>query len=95
MIVHLLDGTYELFRHFHGLRRFTKAADPPFGAVLGVLRTVLQMFETGATHVGVARSRGRGLGVPRTELFRELRHGLCARKRRLCSPTHPQPSLFP
>jgi 5'-3' exonuclease len=53
MIVHLLDGTYELFRHFYGLRRFVKE-DPPFGAVLGVLRTVLQMLETGATHVGVA-----------------------------------------
>ncbi|MGH7483163.1 MAG: flap endonuclease, partial [Longimicrobiales bacterium] len=54
MIVHLLDGTYELFRHFHGLRRFTKGKDPPFGAVIGVLRTVLQLVETGATHIGVA-----------------------------------------
>lgn len=53
MIVHLVDGTYELFRHFYGLRRFVKQ-DPPYGAVLGVLRTVLQMFETGATHLGVA-----------------------------------------
>jgi 5'-3' exonuclease len=54
MVVHLLDGTYELFRHFYGLRRFTKGEDPPYGAVLGVLRTVLQMAETGATHMGVA-----------------------------------------
>jgi len=54
MIVHLVDGTYELFRHFYGLRRFTKGVDPPFGAVVGVLRTVLHMIETGATHVGVA-----------------------------------------
>jgi 5'-3' exonuclease len=54
MIVHLIDGTYELFRHFYGLRRFVKGADPPFGAVVGVLRTVVQMFETGATHLGVA-----------------------------------------
>ncbi|HEX9484948.1 MAG TPA: 5'-3' exonuclease H3TH domain-containing protein [Gemmatimonadaceae bacterium] len=54
MIVHLIDGTYELFRHFYGLRRFTKGEDPPFGAVIGVLNTVLQMVETGATHVGVA-----------------------------------------
>jgi len=54
MIVHLLDGTYELFRHFYGQRRFTKDEDPPFGAVIGVLHTVLQMIETGATHVGVA-----------------------------------------
>lgn len=54
MVVHLLDGTYELFRHFYGLRRFTKGEDPPFGAVVGVLRTVVQMLETGATHIGVA-----------------------------------------
>lgn len=54
MIVHLVDGTYELFRHFYGARRFNKGKDAPFGAVIGVLRTVLQMLETGATHVGVA-----------------------------------------
>jgi 5'-3' exonuclease len=54
MIVHLLDGTYELFRHFYGLRRFNQGKDRPFGAVVGVLHTVLQTIETGATHVGVA-----------------------------------------
>ncbi|MDP3911206.1 MAG: 5'-3' exonuclease H3TH domain-containing protein [Gemmatimonadales bacterium] len=54
MIVHLVDGTYELFRHFYGLRRFTQGEDPPFGAVAGVLQTVLQMIEQGATHLGVA-----------------------------------------
>ena len=54
MIVHLVDGTYELFRHFYGLRRFNKGKDRPFGAVIGVLQTVLQMIEQGATHVGVA-----------------------------------------
>ncbi len=54
MLVHLVDGTYELFRHFYGLRRFTKGEDPPFGAVIGVLHTVLQMIEGGATHIGVA-----------------------------------------
>ena len=54
MVVHLLDGTYELFRHFYGLRRFNKGKDAPFGAVIGVLQTVLQLVETGATHIGVA-----------------------------------------
>lgn len=54
MIVHLVDGTYELFRHFYGLRRFNKGNDRPFGAVLGVLNTVLEMIEDGATHIGVA-----------------------------------------
>jgi hypothetical protein len=53
MIVHLVDGTYELFRHFYGIRRFKKT-DPPFGAVTGVLRTVAQMIDDGATHIGVA-----------------------------------------
>lgn len=53
MIVHLVDGTYELFRHFYGIRRFKKT-DPPFGAVGGVLSTVVQLLEDGATHVGVA-----------------------------------------
>ena len=54
MIVDLIDGTYELFRHFYGLRRFTKGADKPLGAVAGVLTTVLQMIEQGTTHIGVA-----------------------------------------
>ena len=54
MLVHLIDGTYELFRHFYGLRRFTQGVDKPSGAVVGVLRTVLQMLEEGATHLGVA-----------------------------------------
>jgi 5'-3' exonuclease len=54
VIVHLIDGTYELFRHFYGLRRFTKGKDRPFGAVVGVLNTVLQMIEEDATHLGVA-----------------------------------------
>jgi 5'-3' exonuclease len=54
MQVHLVDGTYELFRHFYGLRRFSKGADKPFGAVIGVLNGVLEMIEGGATHLGVA-----------------------------------------
>lgn len=54
MIVHLVDGTYELFRHFYGLRCFTKDKDRPFGAVSGVLNTVLEMIEEDATHIGVA-----------------------------------------
>ena len=54
MIVHLVDGTYELFRHFYGQRRFNKGKDKPFGAVAGVLHTVLEMIEGGATHLGVA-----------------------------------------
>src|ERR1044072_4169867 len=54
MVIHLIDGTYELFRHFYGLRRFSKGQDRPFGAVNGVLHTVLELVEQGGTHVGVA-----------------------------------------
>jgi 5'-3' exonuclease len=54
MIVHLVDGTFELFRHFYGLRRFNKGKDAPYGAVIGVLNGVLEMIEQRATHVGVA-----------------------------------------
>lgn len=54
MIVHLIDGTYELYRHFYGLKRFSKGDDPPFGAAIGVLNTVLQMVESGGTHIAVA-----------------------------------------
>jgi 5'-3' exonuclease len=54
MIVHLLDGTYELFRQFYGRRHATRGKDAPLGAVAGVLHSVLEMIETGATHVGVA-----------------------------------------
>jgi 5'-3' exonuclease len=53
MIVHLIDGTYELFRHFYGIRRFKKT-DPPYGAVAGVLNMVAKMIDDGATHIGVA-----------------------------------------
>jgi len=54
MIIHLIDGTYELFRHFYGQRTFNKGKDKPFGAVIGVLNGVLQMIDEGATHLGVA-----------------------------------------
>lgn len=46
MIVHLIDGTYELFRHFYGLRRFNKGQDKPLGAVLGVLTTVVKKWKS-------------------------------------------------
>ena len=54
LVVHLIDGTYELFRHFYGARRFNDGNDAPYGAVAGVLGTVLEMIEGGATHLGVA-----------------------------------------
>ncbi len=54
MIVHLIDGTYELFRQFYGRRRANQGGDAPFGAVSGVLHSLLEMIEQGATHLGVA-----------------------------------------
>lgn len=54
MVVHLIDGTYELFRHFYGQRRFNEGRDKPYGAAVGVLNGVLQLIEEGATHIGVA-----------------------------------------
>jgi 5'-3' exonuclease len=54
IVVHLIDGTYELYRHFYGLRRFNKGNDKPFGAVVGLCNGILQMIEEGATHLGVA-----------------------------------------
>lgn len=53
-MVHLIDGTYELFRHFYGQRRFNKGNDKPLGAVIGVLNGILEKIEKGATHLGVA-----------------------------------------
>jgi 5'-3' exonuclease len=54
MNVDLVDGTYELFRHFFGQRRFNKGHDRPYGAVVGVLQTLLQMIEDGSSHLGMA-----------------------------------------
>src|SRR5579872_6872656 len=54
MIIHLIDGTYELFRHFYGLRSFNKGKDKPLGAIVGVLHAILKQIEEGATHIGVA-----------------------------------------
>jgi 5'-3' exonuclease len=52
--VHLLDGTYELFRHFFGAPPHTTAEGHEVGAVRGVLESVLNLFAEGATHLGVA-----------------------------------------
>ena len=54
MVIHLIDGTYELFRQFYGHRSYNKGKDKPFGAVVGVLHGILEMIEQGATHLGVA-----------------------------------------
>jgi 5'-3' exonuclease len=52
--VHLIDGTYELFRHFFALPSGVDASGQEVAAVRGVLASVLSMIEAGATHIGVA-----------------------------------------
>jgi 5'-3' exonuclease len=54
MDVHLIDGTYELFRHFFALPSTADSKGQEIAAVRGVLTSVLSMIEDGATHIGVA-----------------------------------------
>src|SRR5438105_159900 len=77
-IVHLVDGTYELFRHFYGLRRFNKGVDRPYGAVVGVLQTVLQMIENGDRVKGCASRGLTYLGVATDHVIESFRNLLWA-----------------
>jgi 5'-3' exonuclease len=52
--VHLLDGTYELFRHFYAMPRQTDRDGHEVAAIVGVVSSVLGMLEGSATHLGVA-----------------------------------------
>src|SRR5260370_42237721 len=54
MNVHLIDGTYELFRHYFAVPPGADTHGMEVGAVRGVLMSVLGLIEGGATHVGVA-----------------------------------------
>jgi 5'-3' exonuclease len=54
MDVHLIDGTYELFRHFFAVPTAADVNGQEIGAVRGVLTSVLSMIQQGATHIGVA-----------------------------------------
>ena len=55
VVVHLIDGTYELFRYFHSpAAAFDRGAPPELRAVRGVVASILGMLEGGATHLGVA-----------------------------------------
>ncbi len=54
MIVHLIDGTFELFRHFYGVPPARDRGGMEVGAVRGVLASIRGMVNGGATHVGVA-----------------------------------------
>jgi 5'-3' exonuclease len=52
--VHLLDGTYELFRHYYAMPKQQSERGEEVAAIVGVLGSVLGMLETGTTHIGVA-----------------------------------------
>jgi 5'-3' exonuclease len=54
MRVFLVDGTFELFRQFYGAQRHRSASSMETAGVVGVLSSVLQLLEEGATHIGVA-----------------------------------------
>ena len=54
MKIHLVDGTYELFRHFYAVPSSRNDSGQEIGAVRGVLVSVFSMIEAGATHIGVA-----------------------------------------
>ena len=54
MQVHLIDGTYELFRHYFAVPKTLDAHGREVGAVRGVLASILSMTRAGATHLGVA-----------------------------------------
>src|SRR3954468_20449378 len=79
MIVHLIDGTYELFRHFYGLRRFNKGKDRPYGAVVGVLQTVLQIIEQHRVKDSVSRGGSEAyIGVATDHVIESFRNRLWA-----------------
>jgi 5'-3' exonuclease len=75
-VVHLIDGTYELFRHFYGLRRFNKGKDKPYGAVVSVLHGVLAMIDS----VKGSASRGQStyIGVATDHVIESFRNKLWA-----------------
>ncbi len=54
MNIYLVDGTYELFRHFFALPSASDTEGQEVGATRGVLASILSMIESGATHIGVA-----------------------------------------
>ncbi len=63
MDIYLIDGTYELFRYFYAVPSSKNASGQEFGAVRGVLGSILTMIEGGATHVGVATDHDLQAGV--------------------------------
>jgi len=82
MDVHLVDGTYELFRHFFAVPSTVDSNGQEIAAVRGVLSSVLSMIERGATHIGVAliisSNRFETICIPDTRQARACRRS-CSR----------------
>lgn len=93
MDVHIIDGTYELFRHFYALPSRQGADGREVGALLGVVRSIMAMIREGATHLGVATDHvvesfrndmydgyktGEGIDPDLREQFHPLEDALCA-----------------
>lgn len=73
MNIHLVDGTYELFRHFFAVPRRQDADGVEVGAVRGVVRSVFGLLRDGATHVGVATDHV--VESFRNEMWADYKHG--------------------
>ena len=71
--VHLVDGTYELFRHFYAVPRSQDRAGREVGAVRGVLASILALLRDGATHIGVATDHV--IESFRNEMWAGYKHG--------------------
>lgn len=73
VIVHLVDGTYELFRHYFAVPARAAADGTEMGAARGVVDNVVRLLESGATHVGVATDHV--IESYRNELFEGYKTG--------------------
>ena len=93
MKVHLVDGTYELFRHFFAVPAAMDANGQDVGAVRGVLGTVLSMIERGATHIGVATDHV--VESFRNDLYAATKRAKACRRRCWRSFRSSRPRFFP
>ena len=85
MDVYLIDGTYELFRHFFAVPASADLNGQEIGAVRGVLNSVLSMIEGGATHFGVATDHV--VESFRNELYAGYKMCIRDRRTRSCGAT--------
>ena len=73
MRIHLVDGTYELFRHFFGAPSHITSDGKEVGAVRAVANSMLSLIEQGATHIGIATDHV--ITSFRNELYEDYKDG--------------------